>query len=74
MKVLVTEMPREPKDCLFSVDPRCGFYVYTLREYIPEADEKDIGYKPTCVCKDCSKCSKLEVQNDRNGGSNCNEN
>ena len=64
MKVLVTEMPQEPKDCLFSeLDPRGGsyFYVCTLREYLPLADEKDMGYKPRCVCKDCSKCSKLEV-------------
>ena len=64
MKVLVNEMPKEPKDCLFSeLDLRVGrdFYVCTLREYIPEADERDTGYKPSCVCRDCSKCSKLEV-------------
>ena len=62
MKVLVTEMPKEPKDCLFSeLDPRCGLYVCTLREYIPEADERNIGYKSRCVCRDCSKCKLLEV-------------
>ena len=63
MKVLVTKKPREPKECLFSeFDPRCRLYVCTLREYIPEADERDTGYKPICLCKDCDKCSKLEVQ------------
>ena len=62
MKILVTEIPETPKDCLFSqLDLRSRIYVCTLREYIPEADERDIGYKPTCVCRDCSKCDKLEV-------------
>lgn len=64
MKVLVTEMPETPKDCLFSeLDLRGGkdFYVCTLREYIPKADERHIGYKPICVCKSCDKCEKLEV-------------
>ena len=62
MKVLVTEMPETPRDCLFSeLDPRCRLYVCTLRECIPEADERDTGYKPSCVCKDCSKCNMLEV-------------
>lgn len=64
MKVLVTEIPREPKDCLFSEhDPRGGrdFYVCTLREYIPEADERDTGYKPKCICRSCETCKKLEV-------------
>ena len=62
MKVLVTEMPETPRDCIFSqLDLRCRLYVCTLREYIPEADERDTGYKPTCLCKDCSKCDKLEV-------------
>ena len=65
MKILVNEMPETPKECLFSEhDPRGGrdFYVCTLREYIPDADEKDVGYKPKCVCRDCSKCKLLEVQ------------
>lgn len=64
MKVLVTEMPETPRDCLFSqLDLRGGkdFYVCTLREYIPKADERDNGYKPICVCKSCDKCEKLEV-------------
>ena len=62
MKVLVNEMPQEPKDCLFSeFEPRGGIYVCTLREYIPEADERGSGYKPRCICKSCDKCEKLEV-------------
>lgn len=62
MKVLVNEMPQEPRDCLFSeLDLRGRIYVCNLREYIPEADERDIDYKPRCICKDCSKCDKLEV-------------
>lgn len=64
MKVVVTEMPKTPRDCLFSeLDLRGGkdFYVCTLREYIPKADERDNGYKPICVCKSCDKCEKLEV-------------
>lgn len=62
MKIVVTEMPEEPKDCLFSeLEIRGHFYVCTLREYIPEADERDNGYKPKCICKDCSKCNMLEV-------------
>lgn len=63
MKVLVTEKPETPKDCLFSeLDLRSKeLYVCTLREYIPEADSRDVGYKPICICRDCSKCDKLEV-------------
>lgn len=62
MKVLVTEMPETPRDCLFSeFEPRGDFYFCTLRGYIPEADERDTGYKPKCICKNCVLCSKLEV-------------
>lgn len=64
MKILVNEMPETPKDCLFSqLDLRGGkdFYVCTLRAYIPEADIKENGYKPSCVCRNCSKCNMLEV-------------
>ena len=64
MKILVTAKPETPKDCLFSQLDLIGgreFYVCTLREYIPEADERDNGYKPRCVCKSCDKCSKLEA-------------
>lgn len=64
MKIVVTEMPETPRDCLFSeLDIRGGidFYACTLREYLPEADERNTGYKPRCVCKDCSKCTLLEV-------------
>ena len=64
MKLVVTEMPDTPRDCLFSErDVRGGrdFYVCNLRGYIPEADELDNGYKPRCVCRGCSKCDKLEV-------------
>lgn len=63
MKIRVDAMPNEPKDCLFSaLDIRCGLHVCTLRAYVPEADTGKGGYyKPMCVCKDCSKCDKLEV-------------
>lgn len=62
MKVVVTEMPKEPKECLFSeLDVRCGLYICTLREYIPKADVRDNGYKPKCLCKHCETCNCLEV-------------
>ena len=62
MKVIVDAMPQEPKDCLFSeYHPLGDFYVCTLRQYIAAADEKDTGYKPKCICRDCSKCDNLEV-------------
>lgn len=62
MKVVVTEMPEEPKDCLFSeFHLGSGMYLCTLRAYIPEADRRDSGYKPKCVCRSCDKCDKLEV-------------
>ena len=44
MKVLVTEMPKTPKDCLFSeLDIRGGtyFYVCTLREYLGLNEEEE---------------------------------
>lgn len=63
MKVVVSKLPKEPKDCLFSEYVVIGdFYVCTLRQYIAEADEGGSGYKPKCICKDCSKCDKLEVR------------
>lgn len=62
MRILVTEMPETPRDCLFSkLEIRGDFYVCTLREYIEEADERDNGYKPKCVCKNVSNCSHLKV-------------
>ena len=64
MKILISRMPETPKECLFSeLDIRGGkeFYVCNLRDYIPEADDRIIGYKPKCVCRDCKKCTKLEV-------------
>jgi hypothetical protein len=65
MKILVTEMPESPRDCLFSKQVAFNNYepVYAcnLREYIEEADDKDNGYKPKCLCKNCSHCKKLEA-------------
>lgn len=63
MKVIVTEMPETPRECLFSEFAAYGdgYYVCNLREYIPKADERNRGYKPKCICKDCSKCTLLEV-------------
>ena len=62
MHILVTEMPETPRDCLFSkLEPRGDFYVCTLREYIEEADDRNIGYKPKCICKNVSNCSHLKV-------------
>ena len=66
MKVVVTKMPETPRDCLFSelstyMKSGTRVYVCTLRTYIPEADYKENGFKPVCICKDCSKCDKLEV-------------
>ena len=61
MKILVNEMPQEPKDCLFSeYELRGEFYVCKLRQYIPEADRTGSGYKPRCICN-CSNCENLEV-------------
>ena len=64
MKILVTKMPQEPKDCLFSefVGLRGGFYVCTLKEYIPEASRYE-GCKPKCVCRGSNMCNRLEVLN-----------
>ena len=62
MKILVDELPKEPKDCVFSVlEIRGGTYTCTLRQYLPEADERGSGYKPRCICKDCGKCDKLQA-------------
>ena len=60
MKIYVDSYPESPRDCLFSkLEPRGDFYVCTLREYIEEADDRNNGYKPKCICKDVSKCEKL---------------
>ena len=60
MKIYVDSYPESPRDCLFSkFEPRGDFYVCTLREYIEEADDRDTGYKPNCICKHVNKCEKL---------------
>ena len=63
MKVFVDSYPESPRDCLFSKQVAYKNYepVYacTLREYIEEADEKDNGYKPKCLCKNVNNCDKL---------------
>lgn len=60
MKICVDNYPKNTRECLFSkLEPRGDFYVCTLRSYIEEADYKDNGYKPTCICKDVNKCEKL---------------
>lgn len=62
MKILVTKYPESPKECFFSeFEPRGNFYFCTLREYIPVADDKNIGYKPKCICKNVYSCTKLCV-------------
>lgn len=63
MKIYVDSYPESPRDCLFS--KQIAFknyepvYACTLREYIPEADEKNDGYKPKCICKNVNKCKHL---------------
>lgn len=63
MKVVVTELPSTPRDCLFSkLDPSGQFYVCGLRGYIPKADKEDIGYKPECICRNTKLCSHLDLE------------
>lgn len=63
MRIVVDSLPDSPRECLFSyVDPRDNLYVCSLRAYIEEADVKDTGYKPKCICKDVSRCEKLCVE------------
>ena len=60
MRIIVDSYPKSVRDCLFSnLADRGDYYVCTLREYIPDADENDIGYKPICVCKGVDKCKHL---------------
>lgn len=54
MKVVVTERPETPRDCIFSERSTSGYYVCTLRPYIPEA-----GCSPKCICKSTSSCDRL---------------
>lgn len=60
MRIIVDSYPKSTRECLFSKKADMGdYYVCTLREYIPEADRNDCGYKPTCICKGVDKCSLL---------------
>lgn len=62
MKILVTKHPDTPGECLFSeFEPRGNLYFCTLKEYIPPADNKSVGYKPKCICKNTDRCTKLCV-------------
>ena len=60
MRIVVDSYPKSVRDCLFSELTDSGdYYICTLREYIPEADRKDCGYKPNCICKGVDKCKHL---------------
>lgn len=60
MRIVVDSYPKNVRDCLFSELMDNGdYYICTLREYIPEADIKDRGYKPRCICKGVDKCKHL---------------
>ena len=61
MKVFVDSYPESPRDCLFSkkIEGHSTMYECTLRPYIEEADVKDIGYKPRCICKNVNNCEHL---------------
>lgn len=60
MRILVDSYPKSVRDCLFSKLADAGdYYICTLREYIPEADVRDHGYKPTCICKGVDGCEHL---------------
>lgn len=55
MKIIVTEMPKTPRDCMFSQRRRdAGGYVCQLRPYIYEAEGK-----PVCLCKTTANCDRL---------------
>ena len=60
MRIVVDSYPKSPRECLFSKLVDGGdYYICTLREYIPEADRKDSGYKPKCICKNVANCKHL---------------
>lgn len=64
MKIVVTEMPKEPKDCLFSLPVRIKgevIFVCNLRPLIPDEKTERDFHKPKCICKSCDKCNNLEV-------------
>lgn len=58
MKIVVSEMPETPKDCMFSekVSGREELYACTLRPYIEEAEGK-----PKCLCKNTGRCDRLST-------------
>jgi hypothetical protein len=60
MRIVVDSYPKNVRECLFSkLADNSDYYICTLREYIPEADLEDHGYKPNCICKDVNKCKLL---------------
>ena len=60
MRIVVSSYLKSIRDCLFSrLADNSDYYVCTLREYIPEADRNDRGYKPTCLCKGIDKCNLI---------------
>ncbi len=55
MQIIVTEMPENPRACMFSEwNHKVGCYVCRLRPYIYEAEGK-----PTCLCKTTATCDRL---------------
>lgn len=62
MRIIVDELPKTPRECIFSRVKYFGdkaIYICGLHQYIPEADKKDDGYKPECICKSVSSCNLL---------------
>lgn len=64
MRIVVDAYPDSPRDCLFSrlshaIKGNEKYYACTLKEYIPEADRNNYGFKPDCICKGVAGCKHL---------------
>jgi hypothetical protein len=64
VRIVVDAYPESPRDCLFSrlshtIKGNEKYYVCTLKEYIPEADRNNCGFKPGCICKGVTNCKYL---------------
>lgn len=60
MRIVVDAYPESSRDCLFSkLSGNEKYYVCILKEYIPEADRNDCGFKPGCICRGVAECKHL---------------
>ena len=69
MKIVVDEMPKSVKECLFSMPKKLSngdiIYGCSLHEYIEDYKTDVSLHKPVCLCKDVNLCNRLKEREKR---------